>query len=87
MKLYRSRNLNISHMKFNNRLSILTCIAVVLIAFTSCKGESGHDKEGEGQEIIADSISPTGSDGLGREVDTVQQIKTQNDSVNADKGQ
>lgn len=55
----------------------------VLLAFAACKSETDkNNTDGEPVKIVGDSLSPTGSDGLGREIDTVQRIERQLDSVN-----
>ena len=52
-------------------------------AFAACKSETDErNDEDEPVKIVGDSISPTGSDGLGREIDTVQRIERHLDSVN-----
>lgn len=61
------------------------CLAAITIFFTfaGCKSEADErNTEGEPVKIVGDSLSPTGSDGLGREIDTVQRIERQLDSVN-----
>jgi hypothetical protein len=68
------------------QLTILRFIGIAIFAtvlgFTGCKGES-TEQENDGEvEIVGDSINPTGSDGLGREIDTVEQIeRSQQDTV------
>ena len=59
--------------------------AVVLAAIFSlaaCKGENPEQEADTDTEVVGDSINPTGSDGLGREIDTVEQIeRAQQDTV------
>ena len=54
----------------------------LLFAFAACKGENSESNTEEPVKIVGDSLSPTGSDGMGREIDTVQSIERQLDSVN-----
>jgi len=52
-------------------------VAAMAAVFTlaSCKGDDAEERNDNDVEIIGDSIAPTGSDGLGREIDTVEQIE------------
>lgn len=68
------------------QLTILRFIGIAIFAtvlgFTGCKGDNS-ERENDGEvEIVGDSINPTGSDGLGREIDTVEQIeRAQQDTI------
>jgi len=59
----------------------LAAMAAVF-SLASCKGENTEQQADSDTEIVGDSINPTGSDGLGREIDTVEQIeRSQQDTL------
>ena len=54
----------------------------IILGFAGCKGENTEQDADSDVEIMGDSINPTGSDGLGREIDTVEQIeRSQQDTL------
>lgn len=61
---------------------IFTVMLSGLLAFAACKSENDKNTDGGPVKIVGDSLSPTGSDGLGREIDTVQRIERHLDSIN-----
>ena len=57
-------------------------IFATVLGFTGCKGDNSEQENDGEVEIVGDSINPTGSDGLGREIDTVEQIeRAQQDTI------
>lgn len=78
-----TRHHNLIAMKQPTILKVIViAIFAIVLGFTGCKGENTEqDNDGE-VEIVGDSINPTGSDGLGREIDTVEQIeRAQQDTI------
>lgn len=68
------------------RSSIIKPIGIAALAvcsLASCKGENtGQQADSDTEVVVGDSINPTGSDGLGREIDTVEQIeRSQQDTI------
>jgi len=54
----------------------LSTALIACLALSSCKDNKEAGTNGD-TEVVTDSLTPVGSDGLGREVDTVNQISRQ----------
>jgi hypothetical protein len=70
-----------------NKLAMLFALAL-LVSTAACKGETQEEKENQTTttETGLDSVSNVGSDGLGREIDTVSEIERDvNDNLDEDE--